>query len=134
MADPHLVKILTTIQQALCCIAQSAPGAPDPVAMVFTGSFPITETVIPYAVGAEGSRYTSVEVENFSTDTWVLAVPLGWGVGDGFWVPPGGSKVLAVSSPLFPASGDIYAFDGFLGSGTYPTTAFGVQVTLLKGS
>ena len=126
-------KLLTQIQQAVCCISQRVSAAPDNgAALTEVYDFPITESAAAYSMGATDVAYTSIEVENFSDTFWIKVTPLGMAATTNFWVAPGTSKVLASSGAIFPSSGDIVCYDALTGSVTYADPAFKVQVTLMK--
>lgn len=129
------MKYLRDLVQSVCCIAKKVNAEPAPAAAVIDMWAAEEATDVPFSFPGLVGPFTSIEVENFS-DTSVLQVILpvmesGYSL---FWVPPNSSKVLAVSAPLFEAEGTITVYDSVGGSPTAPTTAFGIQVTLLKGS
>lgn len=128
-------KLLTQIQQAVCCIAKTVTAVPAPLASVSQWSVASPESAVAYTPAVPtDSLFTSIEVENFSDTYWLKVEPLGM-AGMIFWVPPNGSKVIALSSPLIPWTGDISVYDAFQGTLTVPEPGpVDVQVTLLKGS
>jgi hypothetical protein len=128
-------ELLTQIQQAVCCMANTVTATPAPAAAVVDMWAASTGSNVPFSHPGLVGPFTSFEIENFS-DTYTLQVILPVLESDYslFWVPPNSSKVLAVSAPLFVAAGTITVYDSVGGVPATPSTEFGIQVTLLKGS
>ena len=129
-------KFLTDIAQAVCCMAKTVNATLEPIASVSQWTVASPENTVAYTPSGfpTDTLFTSIEVENFSDTYWLKVEPLGM-AGAIFWVPPGGTKVIALSAPLIPWTGDISVYDAFEGTLTVPSPGdVDVQVTLLKGS
>lgn len=108
MLGAFATKLLTDIAQAVCCLAkrggscdapvlvQSCAGAPG--AGVFTQRRKLVSN--PFTTTATTGNWTSVEYENLHPTYWLEVVGIESAGGSGpisFMVPPGGSKVIAMS-------------------------------------
>ena len=125
MADPLLVNILTSIQQALCCIANKVT-APASATIVVTQQT-LTPATSDEFTGTFANANTSIEIENFATSDW-LRLSADFAPGDFFWIPPGGSKVIATSAPTMSGSYTIQVFDTFGGTAGVSETV-NIQIT-----
>lgn len=116
---------LRSLVQSVCCIARKAN--PDPAIVGVTNL--AFETAGNALLGplSFAQANTSVEVENFAASDWILFVPT-FATGSGFWIPPGGSKVIAVSTQALGGTYTIGVYDAQGGSNAV-SEDFSVQIT-----
>ncbi len=131
-------KLLTTIQQAVCCLAKRGESCEAPVFVrncagtgtpdvAFSVAVFLTNAAVP--VTLPFSEATSMEVENFSTNDF-LGVELS--NEQTFYVPPGGSKVIAFSTPSTILGGNVTLTPAADAEGTPGTGACHAQITLIN--
>ena len=129
------MKYLRDLVQSVCCIAKKVNATPAPDVAIMDMWASDASSDVPFSFPSVADTFTSFEIENFSDTYWLQVILPALQSGSSlFWVPPNGSKVLAVSAPLFTATGTITVYDSAGGVPTTPATGFTVQVTLIKGS
>ena len=118
-------QLLTQIQQAVCCLAKKVT-APDAASIVCT-QHTLTISTSDDVTGTFANPNTSIEIENFAETHW-LRLSAEFAPDEFFWIPPGGSKVIATTAPTMGGSYTIQVFDAFGGSaGVWDTVNF--QIT-----
>lgn len=126
MADPLLVNILTSIQQALCCVANKVNA--DPATIVVTQET-LTLATSDDFTGTFANKNTSIEIENFAASDW-LRFSADFMPGSYIWIAPGTSKIIATSAPTMDGDFTVAVFDAFEGTAAVSETV-NVQITAI---
>lgn len=133
MSGPYETHLLQQIAAILCCLSKRfdvdpvTPPAPSVTVLTMGVS-----SSTPFTVSLPYTSATSLEIENFSATDW-LSVTLPSPGGQLFYVPPGGSKVIAFSTPSTEICGTATVGSCVDASGTAGfTSTFYVQVTSIQ--
>jgi len=125
MAGSLELRLLSDIQKALCCVANKVTA--PPAATIVVTQQTLTPVTSDDFTGTFANANTSVEIENFAASDW-LRLSADFAPGDFFWIPPGGSKVIATSAPTMGGRYTIQVFDTFGGTAGVSETV-NIQIT-----
>lgn len=122
MAGALELKLLTDIAQAVCCAAKERAAA-----TIVTTQQTLTPVTSDDFTGTFANANTSIEIENFAASDW-LRLSADFAPGSYFWIPPGGSKVIATSAPTMGGDYTVQVFDTFDGTAGVSETV-NIQIT-----
>lgn len=138
MSGAEALHYLRDLVTSVCCLTKKGT-AENPLVVQPPASTPSVTTLTfgvasstPFTISLPYTSATSLEIENFSATDW-LSVTLPSPGGQLFYVPPGGSKVIAFSTPSTEICGTATVGSCTDASGTAGfTTDFYVQVTSIS--
>lgn len=122
------MKYLRDLVQSVCCIAKKVNPDPATIAVQQFYWEAGEGLVNPALVPLSNPQNTSLEVENFSESDFLIATLPN---GSQIVIPPGGSKVIAVSAATTDLGGSLILTSQLLtlGGDTGVTADYAVQIT-----